>query len=143
MLLRQEDRKSTFLKQPSQGGVGGNPWIYIQFFDEDWEPLTDLLLLGRCVQGLVPIDFAYGESGRSFSGVDPERHYPGVEGKHRMVRTAAWKLVRVKTVVCDEAGTSSAASNASIVCAGSVRSPDASAAPRRASSGEGCGRGVL
>ena len=42
---------------------------------------------------LVELDWAYGESGRSFMGVDPERHLPGVEGKHRMIRTADWKLV--------------------------------------------------
>ena len=41
--------------------------------------------------------WAYGESGRGFSGVDPERHLPGVAGKHRMVRTAEWKLVHVPT----------------------------------------------
>lgn len=36
---------------------------------------------------------AYGESGRSFVGTDPELYLPGVLGKHRMVRTPDWKLV--------------------------------------------------
>ena len=30
----------------------------------------------------LPDLWAYGEAGRSFMGVDPERHLPGVEGKH-------------------------------------------------------------
>ena len=41
--------------------------------------------------------WVYGESGRGFSGLDPERHLPGVAGKHRMIRTAEWKLVHVPT----------------------------------------------
>jgi arylsulfatase A-like enzyme len=43
----------------------------------------------------LPELWAYGESGRSFTGTDPERHFPGVEGKHRMIRTNDWKLVFV------------------------------------------------
>ncbi len=41
----------------------------------------------------TPSSWAYGEAGRSFMGADPERHYPGVEGKQRMLRTRDWKLV--------------------------------------------------
>ena len=37
-------------KQPSRGGVGGNPWIYAQLVDADGAPLTDELFVGRCVQ---------------------------------------------------------------------------------------------
>jgi hypothetical protein len=37
-------------KQPVLGGVGGNPWIYLQFLDGDLQPLDDKTLLGRCVQ---------------------------------------------------------------------------------------------
>lgn len=37
-------------KQPSRGGVGGNPWIYAQLVDADGAPLTDELFIGRCVQ---------------------------------------------------------------------------------------------
>ena len=40
----------TFAKQPSLGGVGGNPWIYLQFLDGKGGALTDPVLLGRCVQ---------------------------------------------------------------------------------------------
>lgn len=40
-------------KQPPEGGVGGNPWIYLQFNDCAGGPLTTSpTRLGRCVQGL-------------------------------------------------------------------------------------------
>lgn len=37
-------------------GIGGNPYIFIQFFDRNGNPLTDQILVGRCVQGGGPID---------------------------------------------------------------------------------------
>jgi hypothetical protein len=37
-------------KQPSQGGVGGNPLIGIQFLDGNGDPLADPVSLGRCTQ---------------------------------------------------------------------------------------------
>jgi len=40
----------TIPKQPSRGGVGGNPWIYAQIVDATGKPLTDELFIGRCVQ---------------------------------------------------------------------------------------------
>src|SRR5204863_2983014 len=40
-------------KQPSRGGVGGNPWIYFQFTDPSGAALGSPMLLGRCVQGLT------------------------------------------------------------------------------------------
>src|SRR5258706_653308 len=39
-----------FNKQPSQGGVGGNPWIWFNFLNGSGAPLADPALLGRCVQ---------------------------------------------------------------------------------------------
>jgi hypothetical protein len=42
-----------FAKQPPQGGVGGNPYIWIQFCDGDWNEISTPTLLGRCVQGLT------------------------------------------------------------------------------------------
>lgn len=39
-------------KQPSLGGVGGNPWIYVQLLDGSGVAVSDEMLLGRCVQGL-------------------------------------------------------------------------------------------
>ena len=41
-----------FAKQPPQGGVGGNPWIYVQFYDGAWKSVSAPILLGRCVQGI-------------------------------------------------------------------------------------------
>ena len=52
-----------FAKQPSHGGVGGNPWIYAQYSKQTStntsEAITDDLLLGRCVQGLDPTALAF------------------------------------------------------------------------------------
>jgi hypothetical protein len=39
-----------FPKQPVLGGVGGNPWMWIQFLDEEGDPASDELFIGRCVQ---------------------------------------------------------------------------------------------
>jgi hypothetical protein len=55
LVIRGEEIK--FPKQPPLGGAGGNPWIYFQLFDDQWEPLSDEMLLGRCVQGLNPLAF--------------------------------------------------------------------------------------
>ena len=54
---------------------------------------VSLMLLLRGAE--QPELWAYGESGRSFMGMDPERRLQGVEGKRRMIRTAGWKLVHV------------------------------------------------
>lgn len=39
-----------FSKQPSRGGVGGNPWIWFQFLQGDGSAIGDRVLLGRCEQ---------------------------------------------------------------------------------------------
>jgi arylsulfatase len=41
----------------------------------------------------TPPLWAYGEAGRSFSAVDPEKYLQGNAGKRRMIRSADWKLV--------------------------------------------------
>lgn len=41
-----------FAKQPSAGGVGGNPWIFLAWTDGDGNYYGKPTLLGRCVQGL-------------------------------------------------------------------------------------------
>ncbi len=38
-------------KQPVLGGVGGNPFMWIQMTDENGRALTSEIFLGRCVQG--------------------------------------------------------------------------------------------
>jgi len=40
----------TFPKQPVQGGVGGNPWIFAGFTDANGAAVGDPTLLGRCEQ---------------------------------------------------------------------------------------------
>ena len=39
-----------FNKQPSRGGVGGNPWIWFNFLSGSGAPLGEPALLGRCEQ---------------------------------------------------------------------------------------------
>lgn len=39
-------------KQPVLGGTGGNPFIWLQFLDNQNNALTGEIFLGRCVQGL-------------------------------------------------------------------------------------------
>jgi hypothetical protein len=38
-------------KQPVLGGVGGNPYIFVQFVDSNGNPITSPVFIGRCVQG--------------------------------------------------------------------------------------------
>lgn len=47
-------------KQPANGGVGGNPFIWVQLIDMNGNPLTGEIFLGRCVQGVFApsADFA-------------------------------------------------------------------------------------
>jgi hypothetical protein len=50
--ILEAGEKITIAKQPPEGGVGGNPHIFLQFFDGDWKALGKPNYLGRCVQGL-------------------------------------------------------------------------------------------
>jgi arylsulfatase A-like enzyme len=43
----------------------------------------------------LPDLWAYAENGRSFVGVDPDRHVAGIDGKMRMIRDADWKMIFV------------------------------------------------
>ncbi len=52
VVLLPAGQSITIPKQPVLGGVGGNPWIYIQFFNAQGD-LSPEILLGRCVQGLT------------------------------------------------------------------------------------------
>jgi hypothetical protein len=49
-----------FNKQPPLGGVGGNPFIFLQLLDESGDPISDKILLGRIVQGVFPVDLSFG-----------------------------------------------------------------------------------
>jgi hypothetical protein len=55
-VLIQEGGSITLPKQPVLGGVGGNPFIWIQLLDGQRRALTPEIYLGRCVQGLGSID---------------------------------------------------------------------------------------
>lgn len=46
------DEEIVIPKQPVEGGVGGNPYIYLQLVDTNNGDLTDPIFLGRCVQGV-------------------------------------------------------------------------------------------
>src|SRR5258707_1458754 len=43
-------------KQPVLGGVGGNPWIWVQMMDDAGTALSGQIFLGRCVQGPFNLD---------------------------------------------------------------------------------------
>ena len=53
----------TIPKQPVLGGVGGNPWILVQLVDGNDNPLSEEVLLGRCVQGLNDVDLSLASPG--------------------------------------------------------------------------------
>lgn len=42
-------------KQPVLGGIGGNPFIWVQLVGGAGEALSGPIFLGRCVQGVTPI----------------------------------------------------------------------------------------
>jgi hypothetical protein len=48
LTLVNENQSINLAKQPSQGGVGGNPWIYATFVDSTGRALSEEILLGRC-----------------------------------------------------------------------------------------------
>lgn len=45
----------TIPKQPVLGGVGGNPFIWIQLTDASGRAMTNEIYLGRCVQGTTSV----------------------------------------------------------------------------------------
>jgi hypothetical protein len=57
-------------KQPSRGGVGGNPWIWVQLVDMNNNPLTGEIFLGRCVQGPFPTTVDFDQSAIAQALVD-------------------------------------------------------------------------
>lgn len=53
------DRVIKFAKQPPLGGVGGNPFIFLELCDENGNSISEPVLLGRCVQGLNPVNIDF------------------------------------------------------------------------------------
>ena len=65
-------------KQPVLGGVGGNPYIWIQFYDSNNKALTGEIFLGRCVQGLtLNNDFLNDVVGATTVSSDGCANHPG------------------------------------------------------------------
>jgi hypothetical protein len=60
MVILNEGETIRFPKQPPLGGVGGNPWIYLQLTDGSGRAISEKALLGRCVQGLTTQYFNFG-----------------------------------------------------------------------------------
>jgi hypothetical protein len=52
IVLLDEGETIQFAKQPPLGGVGGNPFIFLEFLDGSMTPFSTPHFLGRCVQGL-------------------------------------------------------------------------------------------
>jgi len=73
-------------KQPPLGGVGGNPFIWIQFLDGDGAALSGEIFLGRCVQGSAKVKSdvgAYAAAVVDFAALDCSNNpgpYITVEG---------------------------------------------------------------
>lgn len=53
------DKVIQFAKQPPLGGVGGNPFIFLELYDGNWNSISKKILLGRCVQGLKPVSIDF------------------------------------------------------------------------------------
>ena len=60
MVILNEGETIQFPKQPPLGGAGGNPWIYLQLTDGAGRAISDKVLLGRCVQGMMNQSFDFG-----------------------------------------------------------------------------------
>ena len=69
---------------------------WIPRFGIAWFLGIDGISLLPAMQGKpLPDLWSYGESGESYMEIDPDLHFPGVRGKHRMIRTADRKLIVV------------------------------------------------
>ncbi|HYU27455.1 MAG TPA: hypothetical protein VEK83_00335 [Gemmatimonadales bacterium] len=51
LALQPAGQSITIPKQPVLGGVGGNPFMWVQFVNAAGTPTSDEIYLGRCVQG--------------------------------------------------------------------------------------------
>jgi hypothetical protein len=65
LAIVNEGEPIRFAKQPPEGGVGGNPYIWIQFYDGGWKAISAPTLLGRCVQGLRATSLDFGMLSRA------------------------------------------------------------------------------
>jgi hypothetical protein len=108
--------KFQIAKQPSRGGVGGNPWIYFQFLDAQGGSLGAPIKLGRCVQGLTnasgvfsvltgaTVDVSSGDctnSGGPFITLSGELKLGGLNGRLILTNNAKFTHVASDDVVID------------------------------------------
>lgn len=56
-------------KQPVRGGVGGNPFIWVQLVDGSGQAVTGEIYLGRCVQGLFNFDASLATAVKALANV--------------------------------------------------------------------------
>jgi hypothetical protein len=59
-------------KQPVLGGVGGNPFMWVQLVNGAGEALSGSIFLGRCVQGVTPIFAEFLLPGTAVADVSAE-----------------------------------------------------------------------
>lgn len=67
-------------KPPPDDGVGGNPWIFVEFYDDEGKSLSRKpILLGRCVQGLNSTSLLFALATHAIADVSAEgcRNNPG------------------------------------------------------------------
>ncbi len=121
-----EDGCLTIPKQPAFGGTGGNPFIWIQFIDDNENALCEEIFLGRCVQGLADVDADVLNFATAWADIDLDcANHPGpfitlngglflsglkarfifrnndnrVGGPHKAVRTADVELIGADTPI--------------------------------------------
>ena len=108
--------KFQIAKQPSRGGVGGNPWIYFQFLDGQGGSLCAPIKLGRCVQGLTNASGVFSiltgancnitsgdctNSGGPFITLNGELRLGGLNGRLILTNNAKFTHAAADDVVLD------------------------------------------
>jgi len=116
VVLIPAGEKITIAKQPSRGGVGGNPWIYFQFTSPSGSALCAPIKLGRCVQGLNNVSGAFAiptgascsvsggncdNSGGPFVTLNGEIRIGGLNGRIILTNNAKFTHVAAEDVVLD------------------------------------------
>jgi len=68
---KQPSREASYYGGDFSGtGVGGNPWIYVQLLDEQGNPKSGQILIGRCVQGAANLGISFLDAAVAANTVD-------------------------------------------------------------------------